>query len=56
MRKLILIIAALTAGNLAFSQLIPGFSIGPKVGASFSSLSTDIDELETEMKNTIHFC
>jgi hypothetical protein len=55
MKKLILFTAALLIGNLAFSQLIPGFSIGPKVGASFSKFSTDVDELETQMKNTLHF-
>lgn len=43
------------AVGITNAQLIPGFTIGPKVGASFSKFTTDVDELETEMKNTIHF-
>lgn len=43
------------AVGITNAQLIPGFTIGPKVGASFSKFTTDVDVLETEMKNTIHF-
>lgn len=55
MKKLFLIAVAMLAVGITNAQLIPGFTIGPKVGASFSKFTTDVDELETEMKNTIHF-
>jgi hypothetical protein len=55
MKKLILIALAIFTAGITYAQLIPGFTIGPKVGASFSKFSTDIDDLEAEMKNTLHF-
>jgi hypothetical protein len=55
MKKLILIALAMLTAGITYAQLIPGFTIGPKVGASFSKFSTDIDDLEAEMKNTLHF-
>lgn len=54
MKKLILITAALIISSVAFSQ-IPGFSVGPKIGASFSKFTTDKEQIKEEMKSTFHF-
>jgi hypothetical protein len=54
MKKFIFIAALLIAGSAAFAQ-IPGFSVGPKIGASFSKFSTDQDQIKEEMKSTFYF-
>jgi hypothetical protein len=54
MKKLILLSASLIIGSVAFAQ-IPGFSIGPKIGASFSKYTTDQDQIREEVKNTFYF-
>lgn len=51
MKKLAFVIVLLFAGNLAFGQ----FSIGPKIGYNTSKLTTDISEVESEMKNSFNF-
>jgi len=55
MKKLILLSTALVFGIMAHAQLIPGFSIGPKAGASFSKFTTDENQITEEMKSTFHF-
>lgn len=55
MKKLILLSAALIISGMASAQLIPGFSVGPKIGASFSKFTTDVDQIKTEAKSTFHF-
>ncbi len=52
MKKLILLTTAILIGNLAFSQVLPGFSIGPKVGASFSKFTTDKEQIQEEIENS----
>lgn len=54
MKKLILLSAAFFIGSIAFAQ-IPAFSVGPKIGASFSKFTTDRDQIKEEMKNNIFF-
>jgi hypothetical protein len=54
MKKLILLSASLIIGSVAFAQ-IPGFSIGPKIGASFSKYTTDEDQIKEEVRNTFYF-
>jgi len=54
MKKLILLSVALIFGSLAYSQ-IPGFSIGPKIGTTFSKFTTDEDQIKEEMKNSFFF-
>jgi hypothetical protein len=54
MKKLILLSATLIIGSVAFAQ-IPGFSIGPKIGASFSKYTTDQDQIKEEIRNTFYF-
>jgi len=54
MKKLILLFATLIIGSIAFAQ-IPGFSVGPKIGASFSKYTTDKDQIKEETKNTFYF-
>ncbi|MBK6964762.1 MAG: PorT family protein [Bacteroidales bacterium] len=55
MKKLILLTTAILIGNLAFSQVLPGFSIGPKVGASFSKFTTDKEQIQEEIENSFFF-
>ncbi len=54
MKKLVLLSFALIVGSIAFAQ-IPGFSIGPKIGATFSKYTTDEDQIKEEMKNSFFF-
>jgi hypothetical protein len=54
MKKLILLSVALMIGSAAFSQ-IPGFSIGPKIGTTFSKYTTDKDQIKEEMKSSFFF-
>jgi hypothetical protein len=51
MKKLAFVIVLLLAGNLVFGQ----FSIGPKIGYNTSKLTTDISEIDSEMKNSFNF-
>lgn len=55
MKRILIVVSAMLLCSISYAQMIPGFSIGPKIGASFSKFTTDADELETQMKNTIHF-
>jgi hypothetical protein len=55
MKKLIFFTAALLSCNLVFSQILPGFSIGPKVGASFSKFTTDKEQIQEEVENSFFF-
>lgn len=54
MKKLILLSVALITGSIAWSQ-IPGFSVGPKIGTTFSKYTTDQDQIKEEMKNSVFF-
>lgn len=54
MKKLILLTATFVTCSLAYAQ-IPGFNIGPKVGATFSKFTTDQDQITEELKSTFHF-
>ncbi len=54
MKKLVLLSFALIVGSIAFAQ-IPGFSIGPKIGTTFSKFTTDEDQIKEEMKNSFFF-
>ena len=54
MKKLILLSVALITGSIAWSQ-VPGFSIGPKIGTTFSKYTTDQDQIKEEMKNSVFF-
>lgn len=54
MKKFILIAAILIVSSVAFAQ-IPGFTLGPKIGASFSKFTTDHDQIKEEMKSTFYF-
>lgn len=54
MKKLILLSVALIVGSIAFAQ-IPGFTIGPKIGTTFSKFTTDEDQIKEEMKNSFFF-
>lgn len=51
MKKFAFIVALLFAGNLVFGQ----FSIGPKIGYNTSKLTTDLSEIDSEMKNSFNF-
>ncbi|MHC1776549.1 MAG: porin family protein [Lentimicrobium sp.] len=55
MKKLIFFTAALLTCNLGFTQILPGFSIGPKVGASFSKFTTDKEQIQEEVENSFYF-
>lgn len=55
MKKLILLVATIIMGSVASAQVVPGFSIGPKIGASFSKFTTDQDQIKEEVKNTFYF-
>ena len=54
MKKPILLSVALIAGSIAFAQT-PGFSIGPKIGTTFSKYTSDKDQIKEEMKNSFFF-
>lgn len=54
MKKIILLAATLMIASVAFSQ-IPGFTIGPKVGANFSKFTTDQSQIEEQIKNSFYF-
>jgi len=54
MKKTVLLLVTLIMGSVAFAQ-IPGFTLGPKVGASFSKFTTDKDQIKEEMKSTFYF-
>ncbi len=51
MKKLSLIFVLFLAANLAFGQ----FSIGPKIGYNTSKLTTDADEISSDLKNSFNF-
>ncbi|MFH1120461.1 MAG: porin family protein [Bacteroidota bacterium] len=55
MKKLLLLSVSLILGVFAHAQIIPGFSIGPKIGASFTKFTTDQNQIKEEMKSTFHF-
>ncbi|MCF8301878.1 MAG: PorT family protein [Bacteroidales bacterium] len=51
MKKALILLIAMLAGQLAFGQL----SLGPKIGYTASSLSTDADDINEDMKSSLHF-
>lgn len=54
MKKLILCIALWVISSTLFAQ-IPGLSLGPKIGATFSKYSLDLEDIEQESKNSLHW-
>lgn len=52
-KALLVLLMTVTMFNL-FAQA-PGFTIGPKVGATLSRYHTDVDLIKEEVKNTIHW-
>ncbi len=54
MKKLILCIATIIISSQLSAQ-IDGFSLGPKVGATFSKYTLDIDDIKEEAKSTFHW-
>lgn len=54
MKKIIGILIIALAGFTATAQ-IPGFTIGPKVGANFSNFSADEDQIESEIRSSLSF-
>ncbi len=54
MKKSVLLLVTLIMGSVAFAQ-IPGFTLGPKIGASFSKFTTDESQIKEEMKSTFYF-
>lgn len=54
MKKLILLSAFITTAFLVNAQT-PGFTLGPKVGATFSKYSYDFEDMKTEATNTFHW-
>lgn len=55
MKKFLFVASAILLCSLSYAQMIPGFSIGPKIGASFSKFTTDENQITEEMKSTFHF-
>lgn len=39
----------------AIAQAIPGFTFGPKAGASFSTFRSSQEQIENEIRNSMHF-
>lgn len=54
MKKIVLLITAMVIITAANAQ-IPGFTLGPKIGATFSKYSSDMATIREEAKNTIHW-
>ena len=54
MKKTIIVLIIALAGLTASAQ-IPGFTIGPKVGANFSNFSAEQDKIESEIKSSLSF-
>jgi opacity protein-like surface antigen len=55
MKKLSLLVVVILICNHAYTQVLPGFSIGPKIGASFSKFTTDKNEIREEVENSFYF-
>lgn len=51
MKKLSLLFLLTLSASFVFGQ----FSIGPKIGYNTSKLSTDLDDIESDLKNSFHF-
>lgn len=54
MKKSLFVIIIALVGTTAMAQ-IPNFSIGPKAGATFSKITSDQDQIQEEMKSSLHF-
>lgn len=55
MKKYTFLMLILFSGMIAHAQLEPGFTIGPKVGATFSKFSSDQAQMNEELKSSFHF-
>lgn len=55
MKKLIFLTTTIFLSFFTQAQVVPGFNIGPKIGATFSKFSTDENQINEEIKNTFHF-
>lgn len=54
MKNFILSIILFLVTSVVFSQ-VPGFTFGPKIGATFSKYHTDIDIIKEEAKSSLHW-
>lgn len=54
MKKILSVLIIALAGLTATAQ-IPGFTIGPKVGANFSNFSAEQDIIKSEIKSSLSF-
>ncbi|MDY0102142.1 MAG: porin family protein [Lentimicrobium sp.] len=54
MKKILGVIIFALSGFLVTAQT-PDFTIGPKAGASFSSFSTEQDQIESEVRSSLNF-
>ncbi|MDY0343495.1 MAG: porin family protein [Lentimicrobium sp.] len=55
MKKIFLLLLFISGGLLVQAQLVPGFTFGPKIGATFSKFTTDQDQIKDELKTTFHY-
>ena len=55
MKKYTILMLIILTGMIAHAQLVPGFTIGPKVGATFSKFNSDKAQLNEELKSSFHF-
>ena len=54
MKRILSVLIVVLAGLTATAQ-IPGFTIGPKVGANFSNFSAEQDQIKSEIKSSLSF-
>ena len=54
MKKILSVLIIAMVGLTATAQ-IPGFTIGPKVGANFSNFSAEQDQINSEIKSSLSF-
>ncbi|HAH58876.1 MAG: PorT family protein [Lentimicrobium sp.] len=55
MKKIFFLMLFISGGLLAQAQLVPGFTFGPKIGATFSKFNIDQDQISDELKTTFHY-
>jgi len=55
MKKILLAASIIAFASMSYAQLIPGFSIGPKIGASFSKFTTDQSQIQEDIKSSFHY-
>lgn len=55
MKKLFFLMLFISGSLLAQAQLVPGFTFGPKIGATFSKFTIDQAQISDELKTTFHY-